>query len=231
MKTLKVTDENGKVYEFEYIEGIELLAIREDIGLAKRIIGYNITICGLISPKTWNINGECCSWVDEKIGLTPYDKFKDLKRAYSEGAIIEYWSDLYDEWREPKKTPLWANDNKYRIKGNLTIEQWDYHDHEVIKAWWEGKPIEFRQKGKKEDWYTTYRQVDIIAWRLDYEYRIKEELKPCPFCGGKAKVYKEDKADEFTFVAACTECFCEVNGVHTKQEAINAWNIRVGEQR
>lgn len=51
------------------------------------------------------------------------------------------------------------------------------------------------------------------------------ELKPCPFCGQKAKlVYREDN-NEF----AAVQCdFCWVKTIYLKKEAvIKAWNRRV----
>ena len=54
-----------------------------------------------------------------------------------------------------------------------------------------------------------------------------EELKPCPFCGGEAKVF--GNYDDSEYHANCTnnECgCCWVNYYETKEEAIEAWNRR-----
>ena len=60
------------------------------------------------------------------------------------------------------------------------------------------------------------------------------ELKPCPFCGGEAEVFKDvtfkaetgEKIREIKFFVWCTECTALVSG-NTEEEAIEAWNRRV----
>lgn len=56
---------------------------------------------------------------------------------------------------------------------------------------------------------------------------MTEELKPCPFCGGKALCDTDIKG--FWFVA-CPDDYCNmrVSTYHygSKQEAIVAWNTR-----
>lgn len=52
------------------------------------------------------------------------------------------------------------------------------------------------------------------------------ELKPCPFCGGKAILVEFEYSKE-TFVRCENRC-CEQCIIHqTKAEAIEAWNRRV----
>lgn len=63
---------------------------------------------------------------------------------------------------------------------------------------------------------------------------MSNELKPCPFCGGEAKILIH------TFHAlplpsnvqvGCTKCGCRTDPWYgTKREAIDAWNTRTGEQ-
>lgn len=43
------------------------------------------------------------------------DKFADLKKAYAEGAEIEYYSAPYGRWM-PKCTNIWFKNSKYRIR-------------------------------------------------------------------------------------------------------------------
>ena len=54
------------------------------------------------------------------------------------------------------------------------------------------------------------------------------ELKPCPFCGGAAKMRHFQKF----YRVACEDIECECvaeSGYHaTKAEAIEAWNRRAG---
>ena len=47
------------------------------------------------------------------------------------------------------------------------------------------------------------------------------ELKPCPFCGGKAEMKSYTR-----FWVACDDCLSETSTYSTKEEAIEAWNRR-----
>ena len=56
------------------------------------------------------------------------------------------------------------------------------------------------------------------------------KLKPCPFCGGEAKVYIEDKAVSI----GCSKCLCGtawMNGASTTEKKIEVaaqdWNRRI----
>lgn len=51
------------------------------------------------------------------------------------------------------------------------------------------------------------------------------ELKPCPFCGGKAII---DGCDDGQWIVICKECATSIGYNETKQEAIDAWNWRIG---
>ena len=51
------------------------------------------------------------------------------------------------------------------------------------------------------------------------------ELKPCPFCGGKAEAIRV-YANEW--YVQCTICPCTmIGGYYTEKEAIESWNKRV----
>lgn len=47
----------------------------------------------------------------------------------------------------------------------------------------------------------------------------KEEIKPCPFCGGEAKFQSG--------VICCSECGVKMRYIQSRELAINAWNRRV----
>lgn len=50
-----------------------------------------------------------------------------------------------------------------------------------------------------------------------------EELKPCPFCGGKAEIFGHTAS----WGAMCTKCgSCNRQGSKTEAEAIKKWNNR-----
>ena len=59
---------------------------------------------------------------------------------------------------------------------------------------------------------------------------MTEELKPCPFCGGKAEVLTDENEE---YYVSCTECtallgYCTDTwgDYSTEDEAIEAWNRR-----
>ena len=63
------------------------------------------------------------------------------------------------------------------------------------------------------------------------------ELKPCPFCGGKGKVELVDKIDDLdVYMVECQKCgaaasFGTDGEIITKEETIDAWNRRVGDDK
>lgn len=75
---------------------------------------------------------------------------------------------------------------------------------------------------------------------LEREVEDNGELKPCPFCGGKAKVYDYEVEHyifdpvtpgyidtEYETVYGCDcECGCNISERKSKEEAIEAWNRR-----
>lgn len=54
------------------------------------------------------------------------------------------------------------------------------------------------------------------------EEKAMSELKPCPFCGGKAECFTVNSASW----VYCTDCRCETWVCDTPEEAIAAWNRR-----
>ena len=57
-----------------------------------------------------------------------------------------------------------------------------------------------------------------------------KELKPCPFCGGKAKILSRAidwLLDEH--IIKCESCNCRTDTYETKGEAREAWNKRYKE--
>lgn len=52
---------------------------------------------------------------------------------------------------------------------------------------------------------------------------MKNELKPCPFCGGEASLHIHDR-----YGVECDNCSMGLGCIKlTKEEAIQAWNTRV----
>ena len=58
---------------------------------------------------------------------------------------------------------------------------------------------------------------------------MKENIKPCPFCGGKAEIEYEENdfavKDDWVKVQ-CTECGGNSGWYLSEEQAINAWNKR-----
>lgn len=58
---------------------------------------------------------------------------------------------------------------------------------------------------------------------------MSEKLKPCPFCGGKGKVWTGQFGHYF--YGECENCGVETAKYDTKAEAIIAWNTRAEQPR
>lgn len=62
--------------------------------------------------------------------------------------------------------------------------------------------------------------------------KSEEQLKPCPFCGGEAKVLYIDDLRFHHVVVGCSKCWCEVKktlGNYEKydiEKTIKKWNTR-----
>lgn len=62
---------------------------------------------------------------------------------------------------------------------------------------------------------------------------VMSELKPCPFCGGKADhtwTMLSHDADGLAHYVKCTQCPVGVGDYATADEAADAWNRRPGER-
>ncbi len=51
------------------------------------------------------------------------------------------------------------------------------------------------------------------------------ELKPCPFCGNVAAIWRDEKHGIYT--AFCTDCNAEIKVCFSREAAVDAWNNRV----
>ncbi len=54
---------------------------------------------------------------------------------------------------------------------------------------------------------------------------MKTELKPCPFCGGEAKIVNDEEFE--VFFAICKHCNASTRLFDDEVVAIEAWNRRV----
>lgn len=51
------------------------------------------------------------------------------------------------------------------------------------------------------------------------------ELKPCPFCGNVAAIWRNERYD--TYTVFCTDCNAEIKVCFSREAAVDAWNNRV----
>lgn len=86
-------------------------------------------------------------------------------------------------------------------------------------------------KDTTEKMVLVHRHFDLNKRIIQKAEREEDELKPCPFCGGKAKiVMTEDDTGEcvgpFFFWIRCEECHLETGAKSSESEAIKEWNRR-----
>ena len=51
-------------------------------------------------------------------------------------------------------------------------------------------------------------------------------LKPCPFCGGEARLYRLEMEYTYYNIVACPDCRVWTRWFASKNDAISAWNTR-----
>ena len=57
-----------------------------------------------------------------------------------------------------------------------------------------------------------------------------DKLKPCPFCGGKARIEKYVDNVETTWSVNCTDCDIGTVFESNKNDMVRKWNTRKGEE-
>ena len=55
---------------------------------------------------------------------------------------------------------------------------------------------------------------------------MSEELKACPYCGGKASVYEAEFEGETVFIAGCDECGISTPASKNAAVVAEVWNKR-----
>ena len=66
---------------------------------------------------------------------------------------------------------------------------------------------------------------------LDAGGGVMDELKPCPFCGGKDSGILTTSYDGYWFAVFCENCMAQTRKCRQEKDAVEAWNRRVGEVR
>lgn len=53
------------------------------------------------------------------------------------------------------------------------------------------------------------------------------DLKPCPFCGGKAEIFRGTTYGlHYLYEPRCIKCECALGLFDTEEQAVEAWNTR-----
>lgn len=55
------------------------------------------------------------------------------------------------------------------------------------------------------------------------------DIKDCPFCGGKASIFKDKYEGEIIYTVSCEECGISTAAYEHEQSALNDWNRRVAQ--
>ena len=63
-----------------------------------------------------------------------------------------------------------------------------------------------------------------------YRYEDSEELKSCPFCGGKAGIFTGYSGCEKVYRVECTRCRGRSRENELKSTVIRAWNRRANHE-
>ena len=61
---------------------------------------------------------------------------------------------------------------------------------------------------------------------------MAEELKPCPFCGGKARVHEVETRTSSIggYFVMCTKCLTSSDNYSSSEIAAEYWNRRVNDE-
>lgn len=139
------------------------------------------------------------------------------------------------------KSSLWnLGKNSHNALSELTIAIATHIERKYVRKD-KCPPHEFKKSGyDSRDKYNVedYKWIHCdFNWMIDVKFGKntppmgnKIELKPCPFCGGKAKLTHDTDGMEIFFIE-CDQCqVCPKTGDFTElKQAIKAWNRRANE--
>ena len=80
---------------------------------------------------------------------------------------------------------------------------------------------------KKITHWKTLKVVKIKLRKHGIGELTMNELKPCPFCGGKDSGILTTSYDGYWFAVFCEDCMAQTRKCRQEKDAIEAWNRRV----
>ena len=158
--------------------------------------------------------------------VSPIHSFSFLDDCGAEGEkkALELCLAMVKECDEVWFFGRWKSSEGCQAEWQVATNLIDFSPEEV-KAWC-SCPVEANDKA-----FEAFRR-----WLLSEVY-VEPELKPCPFCGGEAKIMWHNEDDREGHIA-CLNRKCPVlvriewganRHCSTKAEAVAAWNRRAGE--
>jgi Lar family restriction alleviation protein len=165
-------------------------------------------------------------------------------------AKLEEWRKEYEplmNWEDMAKkkadTPPLGSDNYLKESQEAIREAMEVPSHLLHPDTPPLQPeVPESEKPPKDIWIGTGIDGERDGWNPEFHYlnpwhyrRVDDtdkpegdELKPCPFCGGKAEMmdYERLKDGNLEFHVDCTMCDCCTVVYDNEAEAIAAWNTR-----
>lgn len=108
------------------------------------------------------------------------------------------------------------------------LKEWLYKEADSDNKESESKEVNNDNTKSCKDCRHTYKKENeepCISCRNRYVLKFEPKLKPCPYCGGKAK--EVELGRDWDIV--CEDCQSSTKTYPTPKEAMEAWNRRRGE--
>jgi Lar family restriction alleviation protein len=95
-----------------------------------------------------------------------------------------------------------------------------------------GEKFKTAEERKKafEKYFIKCIENHIIKPKNEFEWlelEAKEELLPCPFCGGEARIIDLEDPEYKYYQIRCSKCMCKTESHLGMEETIAVWNRRV----
>ena len=118
--------------------------------------------------------------------------------------------------------------NNNEVYCHYAFVRWLYEEADSDNEESETKEVNNDNTKRCKDCRHTYKKENeepCISCRNRYILKFEPKLKPCPYCGGKAK--EEEIGGDWYIV--CEDCQSSTKTYPTPKEAMEAWNRRRGE--